>query len=112
MRRRAAGAKRPVRHGNYFDMATANLNVQPIEANFSLKDRIYNSLRFAVAIVLGPLAEPALRQSLLISNGPFMIFLERPMSAVITVIAALLFLLPLIKIFKARRNRQRTDHLE
>ncbi len=55
-----------------------------------------------LAVVLGPLAEPALRQSLLISNGSFMIFLDRPMAAVITVIAALLFVLPL---FKAMRNR-------
>ncbi len=29
-------------------MATANLDVQPIEANFSLKDRIYRSLRQAI----------------------------------------------------------------
>ncbi|MCH8000448.1 MAG: GntR family transcriptional regulator, partial [Proteobacteria bacterium] len=29
-------------------MATANLDVQPIEANFSLKDRIYGSLKQAI----------------------------------------------------------------
>ncbi len=29
-------------------MATANLNVEPIEANFSLKDRIYTTLRRAI----------------------------------------------------------------
>jgi putative tricarboxylic transport membrane protein len=58
-----------------------------------------------LAIVLGPLAEPALRQSLLISNGSFMIFLERPMAAAITVIAALLFVLPLVRILRNRRKR-------
>ncbi len=58
-----------------------------------------------LAVVLGPLAEPALRQSLLISNGSFMIFLDRPMAAVITVIAALLFVLPLFKVMRNRRKR-------
>ncbi len=61
-----------------------------------------------LAVVLGPLAEPALRQSLLISNGSFMIFLERPMAAVITVIAALLFVLPLVKIVRGRRGGRKS----
>ncbi|MEE8505412.1 MAG: tripartite tricarboxylate transporter permease [Kiloniellales bacterium] len=61
-----------------------------------------------LAVVLGPLAEPALRQSLLISNGSFMIFLERPMAAVITVIAALLFVLPLVKIVRGRRGKRKS----
>jgi len=58
-----------------------------------------------LAIVLGPLAEPALRQSLLISNGSFAIFVERPMSAGITVAAVALFALPLIRLVKNFRNR-------
>jgi len=59
-----------------------------------------------LAIVLGPIAEPKLRQSLLFSNGDPMIFLERPISGPITVIAIILILLPLFKLirdkFKAR----------
>jgi len=55
-----------------------------------------------LAIVLGPLAEPALRQSLLISHGSFSIFFTRPFAAVITVIALLLLLLPLLNYFKKR----------
>ena len=58
-----------------------------------------------LAIVLGPLAEPALRQSLLISNGSFAIFFERPMAAGIMAIAIVLFILPLLKIAIARWNR-------
>ncbi len=50
-----------------------------------------------LAIVLGPLAEPALRQSLLISNGSLMIFFERPMSAAVMGAAFILFALPLVK---------------
>ena len=55
-----------------------------------------------LAIVLGPLAEPALRQSLLISSGSFSIFFTRPFAGVFMVIALLLLALPL---FSVVRNR-------
>jgi putative tricarboxylic transport membrane protein len=55
-----------------------------------------------LAIVLGPLAEPALRQSLLISGGSFSIFFTRPASAVIMVIAIGLFLLPIFGIVRSK----------
>ena len=57
-----------------------------------------------LAIVLGPLAEPALRQSLIISNGSFSIFYERPMSAAIMAVTVALFALPAIKLFRDRRK--------
>lgn len=50
-----------------------------------------------LAIVLGPLAEPALRQSLIISEGSFMIFFERLYAGPIMVTALILLLLPLFK---------------
>ena len=50
-----------------------------------------------LAIVLGPLAEPALRQSLLISSGDFSIFFTRPYSAPIMIAALILLSLPLLK---------------
>ena len=50
-----------------------------------------------LAIVLGPLAEPALRQSLLISSGDVMIFLNRPYAGPIMVTAIFLLLLPALK---------------
>ncbi|MFQ5468056.1 MAG: tripartite tricarboxylate transporter permease, partial [Kiloniellaceae bacterium] len=59
-----------------------------------------------LAIVLGPLAEPALRQSLLISSGSFMIFFERPMAGAIMVVALILFALPLIKVIRDRARRR------
>lgn len=55
-----------------------------------------------LAIVLGPIAEPKLRQSLLFSDGDLTIFLTRPIAGPITVIAIILILLPL---FKMIRNR-------
>ena len=60
-----------------------------------------------LAIVLGPLAEPALRQSLLISGGSFSIFFTRPYASVIMMIAIGLFILPLIKIALAKRRRRK-----
>ncbi|MEE8187835.1 MAG: tripartite tricarboxylate transporter permease, partial [Kiloniellales bacterium] len=62
-----------------------------------------------LAIVLGPLAEPALRQSLIGSHGDVMIFFERPISGTIMFIALLFIVLPLFKIFKNRRNGRQSD---
>jgi putative tricarboxylic transport membrane protein len=50
-----------------------------------------------LAIVLGPLAEPALRQSLLISSGEISIFFTRPFSGPIMVTAIILLLVPAVK---------------
>ena len=55
-----------------------------------------------LAIVLGPLAESSVRQSLIMSHGSFGIFVERPIAAVIMFIAVILFVLPLIKILRRR----------
>ena len=60
---------------------------------------------FVLAIVLGPLAEPALRQSLIGSHGDMTIFFTRPISGTIMAIALLLILLPLIKILIDRIKR-------
>lgn len=51
-----------------------------------------------LAIVLGPIAEPTLRQSLLFSDGSFSIFFTRPIAGPITVIALVLILFPIIKV--------------
>ncbi len=55
-----------------------------------------------LAIVLGPIAEPKLRQSLMISDGDFSIFVTRPISGTITVIAIILILMPLFKLIRDR----------
>ena len=55
-----------------------------------------------LAIVLGPLAEPALRQSLLISGGSFSIFFNRPIAGSIMVIALILLAMPAFKPLKNR----------
>ena len=59
-----------------------------------------------LAIVLGPIAEPKLRQSLIISDGDLSIFITRPISGTITVIALLLILLPLFKLIRDRLRQK------
>lgn len=62
-----------------------------------------------LAIVLGPLAEPALRQSLLISGGEFSIFFTRPFSGPIMVSALVLLFLPLLQpVFRLIKGRKQT----
>jgi len=63
-----------------------------------------------LAIVLGPIAEPKLRQSLLFSDGDPMIFLTRPISGPITVIAIILILLPLIKLIRDKLKARKTTN--
>ncbi len=65
----------------------------------------YPMAPMVLAIVLGPLAEPALRQSLLISSGSFAIFFTRPVAAVIMAFAIGFFVLPMIKIAMAKFRR-------
>jgi putative tricarboxylic transport membrane protein len=49
-----------------------------------------------LAVVLGPMMEKALRQSLTMSKGDFSIFFTRPISAVLLGVAILLLALPMI----------------
>ena len=49
-----------------------------------------------LALVLGDLAENALRQSLIMSQGSLLIFLTRPISGAITAVAVFFFALPVI----------------
>ena len=63
----------------------------------------FSPAALVLALVLGPLAEEALRQTMTISRGSFGIFLERPASVwIIAVTIALLVILPLIGRIGAR----------
>jgi putative tricarboxylic transport membrane protein len=57
-----------------------------------------------LAIVLGPIAEPTLRQSLLLSSGDPSIFFTRPVAGPITVVAIILLLLPALKLLRRKRG--------
>jgi putative tricarboxylic transport membrane protein len=49
-----------------------------------------------LALVLGDLAENALRQSLIMSRGSLAIFFTRPISGVISAVALFFFALPVV----------------
>ena len=63
----------------------------------------YPMAPMVLAIVLGPLAESSLRQSLLLSEGSMMVFIDRPIAGPIMGIAVLLFLMPVYKAIKRKR---------
>ena len=71
---------------------------------FFLRKFEYPLAPAVLAIVLGPIAEPTLRQSLLLSSGDPLIFVTRPIAGPITIIAIVLLLLPLYKLI---RNKMR-----
>jgi putative tricarboxylic transport membrane protein len=63
----------------------------------------YEAAPLVLALVLGPMMENSLRQSLLMSGGSPFIFLNRPISSVILIIAFLLLVFPLIPWFNKKR---------
>ncbi len=62
-----------------------------------------------LAFVLGPLMETSLRQSLVISDGEFDIFVSRPISGVLLALTALMIVLPLARRFIAQRGLRRAE---
>jgi putative tricarboxylic transport membrane protein len=65
-----------------------------------------------LALVLGDLAENALRQSLIMSQGSLAIFVTRPIAAVITAAAVFFFVLPLVSPWwRARRVARATPRV-
>lgn len=71
---------------------------------FFLRKFDYPLAPAVLAIVLGPIAEPTLRQSLLLSSGDPSIFFTRPIAAPIMVFAIVLILLPAVKLFRRRKS--------
>ena len=81
----------------YQDMFDVWLMVLVGIAAFFLRILDYPVAPAVLAIVLGPIAEPKLRQSLLFSDGDISIFFTRPIAGPITIIALVLIFLPLLK---------------
>jgi len=71
---------------------------------YILRKLNYPMAPMVLAIVLGPLAEPALRQSLIGSHGSLAIFVQRPLSLMFLLLAVFLFFLPLVKILRQKRR--------
>ena len=73
---------------------------------YILRKMNYPMAPMVLAIVLGPLAEPALRQTLIGSHGSLMVFFQRPLSAIFLLLAVVFFLYPLARIRIAARKRK------
>jgi putative tricarboxylic transport membrane protein len=63
----------------------------------------YEAAPFVFALVLGPMMENSLRQSLLMSEGSFVIFFTRPISCTQMIIGIILFCLPALPSFKRKQ---------
>jgi putative tricarboxylic transport membrane protein len=64
---------------------------------YLMKKFDYQPAPLILAYILTTFLEQSLRQSLLISDGSFRIFFDRPLSAAILIMAAVVLILPLIK---------------
>ena len=64
---------------------------------YFMKKLGYSPAALVLALVLGPLAERALRQSLIISDAGLGIFFMRPISAVLTVAALVAIAVPVVR---------------
>ncbi|MBI5602814.1 MAG: tripartite tricarboxylate transporter permease [Deltaproteobacteria bacterium] len=69
---------------------------------YAMKKFSYEPAPLVLALVLGPMFEESLRQSLILSNGNPMIFLTRPIAAVLVVIAIMLLISPFVFKQKSR----------
>ena len=73
---------------------------------YFMKKLDYPPAPLVLALVLGNLLETSLRQSLIISGGSMGIFVTRPISALLLLIAAVVILAPVVRFLRgARRTR-------
>ena len=73
---------------------------------YLLRKRHYELAPFILAVILGPLFEQSLRQSLIMSQQNPMIFLNRPISAVLLGISLILIVLFFISVWRKGENAQ------
>ena len=72
----------------------------------------YEAAPLVMAMVLSPLMENSLRQSLLLSHGSFFIFFTRPIACVLMIVAISLLILPNLPWFKERKWKELKESLE
>ncbi len=75
---------------------------------YAMKKLGYSPAALTLALVLGPLAERALRQSLIISDAGIGIFFTRPIAAVLTIAALVAVLIPILRWLLATARRRET----
>jgi putative tricarboxylic transport membrane protein len=75
---------------------------------YILRKADYPMAPLVLALVLGPLMERSFRQTLISEQGNVLAFIERPISGTFIAIAAVFFVLPLIKHLKRLLRRDMT----
>lgn len=70
---------------------------------YVLRKMGFEGAPLVLAFILGPMLENSLRQSLIISHGSFLIFVQRPIAAACLVATAILFLTALIPFVRRKR---------
>jgi len=73
-------------------------------AGYVLRKAGYPLAPLVLALVLGPLMEKSFRQTLVAEQGDIFAFVSRPLSATFMVLAALFFVLPLLKYLRRPRR--------
>jgi putative tricarboxylic transport membrane protein len=71
---------------------------------FLMKKFRFEPAPLVLALVLGPMLEDNLRQSLLISGGSFAPFFTRPLSAFFLIVSLAILLVPLFKLWSSTRH--------
>ena len=69
----------------------------------------YEEAPMVLAFVLGPLLERSFRQSLIMSDGSFMIFVQKPLSAISLAISALLIISSGFSFYKKTKAKISVD---
>jgi putative tricarboxylic transport membrane protein len=72
---------------------------------YLMKKFEYEGAPLILAFVLGPMVEVNLRKSLIMSDGSFFIFFNRPMSALFLIVAIVLLVFPLIPGLGGKRDK-------
>jgi putative tricarboxylic transport membrane protein len=72
---------------------------------YIMKKMDYEAAPLILAFILGPMIETSLRQSLLMSQGKFSIFLKRPFCAASLIVIFFLLVTPLIPWFRKKRTK-------
>ncbi|HEU4342550.1 MAG TPA: tripartite tricarboxylate transporter permease, partial [Candidatus Binatia bacterium] len=72
---------------------------------FLMRKTGFEGAPFILALVLGPIMETSLRQSLIISRGSFAIFFNRPVAAVLMVLSLTFLVTSLVPVFRIKREK-------
>lgn len=87
-------------------LAFGDTNMVMIMLCFAVLGMVLEALEYPLApivlgLVLGPIVETSLRRALLISDYDPWVFFERPISAALLAVAALFFVAPIVRAFRA-----------